>query len=64
MYDNAMDMIQLVFGFVNAPVFATFLLGMFWKRTDRHRRVLGLVRRHRHSTLFHGLTIAEGKGGG
>ena len=33
MYNNAMDIIQLVFGFVNAPLFATFLLGMFWKRT-------------------------------
>ena len=28
-YSNAMDIIQLVFGFVNAPRFATFLLGMF-----------------------------------
>ena len=32
-YNNAMDIIQLVFGFVNAPLFATFLLGMFWART-------------------------------
>jgi solute:Na+ symporter, SSS family len=31
-YDNIMDMLQLVFGFVNAPLFATFLLGMFWAR--------------------------------
>ncbi len=29
-WSNAMDIIQLVFGFVNAPLFATFLLGMFW----------------------------------
>ncbi len=46
-YNNAMDIIQLVFGFVNAPVFATFLLGMFWKRTTEHRRILRFVRRHR-----------------
>ena len=28
LWANAMDIIQLVFGFVNAPLFATFLLGM------------------------------------
>ena len=32
-FNNIMDMLQLVFAFVNAPLFATFLLGMFWKRT-------------------------------
>ncbi len=31
-YNNIMDVLQLVFAFVNAPLFATFLLGMFWKR--------------------------------
>src|SRR5215472_10560884 len=31
-FNNIMDMLQLVFAFVNAPLFATFLLGMFWKR--------------------------------
>ena len=35
-FNNIMDFIQLVFGFVNAPLFATFLLGMFWKRTTGH----------------------------
>jgi SSS family solute:Na+ symporter len=42
MYNNAMDIIQLVFGFVNAPLFATFLLGMFWKRTTGTGAFLGL----------------------
>ena len=32
-FNNIMDFLQLVFAFVNAPLFATFLLGMFWKRT-------------------------------
>ena len=40
-YNNIMDMLQLVFAFVNAPLFATFLLGMFWKRSTGTRRVLG-----------------------
>ena len=41
-----MDLLQLVFGFVNAPLFATFLLGMFWKRTTGHGAFCGLARRH------------------
>ena len=42
-FNNIMDLIQLVFAFVNAPVFATFLLGMFWKRTTGHGAFMGLV---------------------
>jgi SSS family solute:Na+ symporter len=59
-YDNAMDIIQLVFGFVNAPIFATFLLGMFWKRTTGTGAFLGLFGGIAGSTLFHALTIATG----
>ena len=60
MYNNAMDIIQLVFGFVNAPLFATFLLGMFWKRTTGTGAFLGLFGGIAGSTLFHALTIAQG----
>ena len=42
-YNNIMDLLQLVFGFVNAPLFATFLLGMFWKRTTGHGAFFGLI---------------------
>jgi solute:Na+ symporter, SSS family len=59
-YDNAMDIIQLVFGFVNAPIFATFLLGMFWKRTTGTGAFLGLFGGIASSALFHALTIAQG----
>ena len=31
-YANLMDYLQTLFGFFNAPLFATFILGMFWKR--------------------------------
>ena len=31
-YTNIMDYLQTLFGFFNAPLFATFILGMFWKR--------------------------------
>ena len=60
MYNNCMDIIQLVFGFVNAPLFATFLLGMFWKRTTGTGAFLGLFGGIGGSTLFHALTIAQG----
>jgi SSS family solute:Na+ symporter len=42
-FNNIMDMLQLVFSFVNAPLFATFLLGMFWRRTTGHGAFSGLV---------------------
>lgn len=31
-FKNIMDYLQTLFGFFNAPLFATFILGMFWKR--------------------------------
>ncbi|NUR80155.1 MAG: sodium:solute symporter family protein [Terrabacter sp.] len=31
-FSNVMDYLQTLFGFFNAPLFATFILGMFWKR--------------------------------
>ena len=42
-FDNIMDFLQLIFGFVNAPLFGTFLLGMFWKRTTGHGAFSGLL---------------------
>jgi len=63
MYDNIMDVLQLVFGFVNAPLFATFLLGMFWARCTGTGAFIGLLGGISTSALFHGLTMAEGKGG-
>jgi SSS family solute:Na+ symporter len=57
---NAMDIIQLVFGFVNAPLFATFLLGMFWARTTGTGAFLGLIGGTGTSALFHALTLAQG----
>ena len=62
-YNNAMDIIQLVFGFVNAPLFATFLLGMFWARCTGTGAFYGLFAGIGTSALVHGLTVAEGKGG-
>jgi len=62
-YNNMMDLLQLVFGFVNAPLFATFLLGMFWKRSTGHGAFTGLLAGTGAAAGTHGLTMAEGKGG-
>jgi len=62
-FNNINDFLQLVFSFVNGPLFATFLLGMFWKRTTGHGAFSGLLAGTIAAGLTHGLTIAEGKGG-
>jgi len=62
-FNNINDFLQLVFGFVNGPLFATFLLGMFWKRTTGHGAFVGLLSGTLAAALTHGLTVAEGKGG-
>ncbi len=62
-FNNINDFLQLVFGFVNGPLFATFLLGMFWKRTTGHGAFFGLLCGTAAAALTHGLTVAEGKGG-
>jgi len=61
-FNNIMDFLQLVFGFVNAPLFATFLLGMFWKRATGHAAFTGLLCGTGAAALTHGLTLAENKG--
>ena len=42
-YTNLMDYLQTLFGFFNAPLFATFILGMFWKRMTPTAAWTGLV---------------------
>ena len=42
-YSNIMNYIQLLFSFFNAPLFATFILAMFWKRTTPWSGVAGLA---------------------
>jgi SSS family solute:Na+ symporter len=42
-YQNIMDYLQTLFGFFNAPLFATFILGMFWKRMTPTAGWAGLV---------------------
>jgi len=60
-FNNIMDMLQLIFAFVNAPLFATFLLGMFWKRTTGHGAFYGLLSGTIAAALHHGLTLPVGE---
>jgi SSS family solute:Na+ symporter len=63
-FNNIMDMLQLVFAFVNAPLFATFLLGMFWRRTTGHGAFFGLLTGTAAAAAHHGLTIPHGAAAG
>jgi len=62
-FNSIMDLLQLVFSFVNAPLFATFFLGMFWKKTSANGAFWGLLSGTGAAALTYSLTTAEGKGG-
>ena len=56
-FNNIMDALQLIFSLVNAPLFATFLLGMFWKRTTGHGAFTGLLAGTGAALVHHGVTL-------
>jgi solute:Na+ symporter, SSS family len=59
-FNNIMDLLQLVFAFVNAPLFATFALGMFSKRTTGHGAFIGLLSGMGAACLHHGISLPQG----
>jgi SSS family solute:Na+ symporter len=59
-FNNIMNLLQLVFAFVNAPLFATFLLGMFWRRANGHGAFFGLLAGTIAAAVHHGLTLPAG----
>jgi SSS family solute:Na+ symporter len=59
-FNNIMDLLQLVFAFVNAPLFATFALGMFWKRTTGHGAFTGLLAGMGAACIHHGISLPQG----
>jgi SSS family solute:Na+ symporter len=59
-FNNIMELLQLVFAFVNAPLFATFFLGMFWRRTTGHGAFWGLLSGTVAAAVHHGLTLPQG----
>jgi len=59
-FNNIMNLLQLVFAFVNAPLFATFLLGMFWRRATGHGAFWGLLSGTVLAAVHHGITLPIG----
>jgi SSS family solute:Na+ symporter len=59
-FNNIMDFLQLVFAFINAPLFATFLLGMFWKRATGHGAFFGLITGTLAAAIHHGISAPAG----
>ena len=59
-FNNIMDLLQLVFAFVNAPLFATFALGMFWKRTNSAGAFYGLLAGMMGAAIHHGISLPAG----
>jgi SSS family solute:Na+ symporter len=59
-FNNIMDLLQLVFAFVNAPLLGTFLLGMFWKRASGHGAFFGLLGGTVAAATHHGLSLSKG----
>jgi len=59
-FNNIMDFLQLVFAFVNAPLFATFALGMFWRRATGHGAFAGLGAGMLAAAAHHGLSLPAG----
>jgi SSS family solute:Na+ symporter len=59
-YNNIMEVLQLVFAFVNAPLFATFALGMFWRRATGHGAFAGLAAGILGAAVHHGLSLPAG----
>jgi SSS family solute:Na+ symporter len=59
-FNNIMDVLQLVFGYVNAPLLATFLLGMFWRRSTGHGAFSGLVCGTLAAFFHQALTVPKG----
>lgn len=58
-FGNVMDYLQTLFGFFNAPLFATFILGMFWKRMTPHAGWSGLVSGTAAAVIFWALSLGS-----
>ena len=60
-FNNMLDAMVLIFAVANAPLFATLLLGMFWKRATGHGAFAGLIAGVAGALLHHGLALPQGE---
>jgi SSS family solute:Na+ symporter len=59
-YGNIMNYIQLLFGFFNAPLFATFIIAMYWKRATPWSGLFGLIAGTLGAAVIHILYAGAG----
>jgi SSS family solute:Na+ symporter len=59
--NDLLDAVVLVFAVVNAPLFATLLLGALWKRATGHGAFAGLIAGLAAALLHHGIALPRGE---
>ena len=59
-FNSILDAMVLVFAVVNAPLFATLLLGVFWKRATGHGAFAGLLAGVAGALVHHGIDLPKG----
>jgi SSS family solute:Na+ symporter len=59
--NDLLDAVVLVFAVVNAPLFATLLLGTLWKRATGHGAFAGLIAGLAAALLHHGIALPRGE---
>jgi SSS family solute:Na+ symporter len=59
--NDLLDAVVLVFAVVNAPLFATLLLGALWKRATGHGAFAGLIAGLAAAILHHGIALPRGE---
>jgi SSS family solute:Na+ symporter len=59
--NDLLDAVLLVFALVNAPLFATLLLGALWKRATGHGAFAGLIGGMAAALVHHGTALPRGE---
>ncbi len=62
--NDLLDAVVLIFAVVNVPLFATILLGAFWKRATGHGAFTGLLAGIAAALLHHGTALPRGEQSG
>ncbi len=60
-FNSILDAMALVFAVVNAPLLATLLVGVFWKRATGCGAFAGLIAGVAGALLHHGLALPQGE---
>ena len=59
-FESIMDYVQTLLSFYTAPLFATFLLGMFWKRATPWGGFIGMVSGVATAGILYGMELGGG----